>query len=124
MTIKDYLESQNWTFAKTYAAFAPHEYIVRSKVPDKEAFDKAVQFIQDYGMTMFYYSHERKYLFVGGRFYWVLWSNNDPTDAVINRCKPDDYDIVFVRKRTWLNSKKAKEQFVQLELDLGQINKE
>lgn len=116
MTIQKYFESQKWTFAKTYAMFAPHEYIVRSKVSDKEAFDKAVHYIQQYGMRMFYYKHERKYLFAGGQFYWALWNEDDPTDAVINRCKPEDYDIVFMKRGT--QAKKYGLDCQQMELEL------
>ena len=29
--LRDYIEKQTWTFAKTYANKAPHEYIVRGK---------------------------------------------------------------------------------------------
>ena len=124
MTIKEYFDSQRWTFAKTYAAFAPHEYILRKRVADKKAFDKAVHYIQQYGMRMFYYKSERRYLLVDGWFYWALWSKDDLSDAIINRCRPEDYDIVFVRKRSWLKSKKAQEEFVQLELDLEQMESE
>ena len=121
MTIKEYFDAQKWTFAKTYAAFAPHEYIIRERMSDKETFDRAVKFIQDNGIRMFYYKSERKYLYVGGWFYWALWSKDDLSDAIINRCRPMDYDIVFVRRNSWLKSKKADEQYVQLKLDLEQM---
>ena len=108
MTIREYFESQNWTFAKTYAAFAPHEYIVRNKVADKEMFDNAVNYILNNGVRMFYYQSERKYLFIGGHFYWVMRDKeNDPT-TVINRCRPDDYDIVFMKRGT--QEKRAKQK--------------
>lgn len=123
MTIQKYFESQKWTFAKTYAMFAPHEYIVRSKVSDKEAFDKAVDFIQKYGMRMFYYKHERKYLFAGGQFYWVIRDSEDDPTAVINRCRPDDYDIVFMKRGTQAkkiaeDEAKKKPKYEQMELSL------
>ena len=121
MTIKEYFDAQNWKFATTYAAFAPHEYIVRNKVADKEMFDKAFEYIEQYGVPMFYYKTEKIYLYVGGWYYWAGRDSVDDPTAVINRCRPEDYDIVFVRKRTWLKSKKAQEEFVQLELDLGQM---
>ena len=108
MTIREYFESQSWTFAKTYVMFAPHEYIIRSKVADKEMFDNAVRYIQDNGIRMFYYTAERKYLFVNGWFYWALWSKEDFSDAIINRCRPDDYDIVFVKRGT--QAKKAQQK--------------
>lgn len=122
MTIREAIEKQNWKFAKSYAFFAPHEYIVRGKcnLTDEE-FDKFGDFILKNGMRMFYYKTERKYLYHDGYFYWIMRSEENPANAVINRCKPDDYDVVFVRKNTWLNSKKAQEEYVQLELDLGQM---
>ena len=107
-----FIQNQKWIFAKTYAAYAPHEYIVREYAADKEAFDKAGEFILENGMRMFYYKHERKYLFCDGWFYWILRSEDNPSDAVINRCKPEDYDVVFMQKGTQakkygLNEKKA-----------------
>ena len=95
-----FILSHKWTYATTYAKFAPHEYLVREKCPDKEAFDLAGKFIQDNGMRMFYYKNERKYLFCDGYFYWILRAEDNPADAVINRCKPDDYDIVFMKRGT------------------------
>ena len=131
MTLKEFIEKQDWKFAKTYAAFAPHEYIVRGKQNGTdEEFLAFADAILEHGIRMFYYKTERKYLYYGGRFYWICWNgreegkpvSDDPT-AVINRCLPEQYDIVFVRKNSWLNSKKAKEleENVQLELDLEQM---
>ena len=108
MTIKEYFDSQKWTFAKTYVAFAPHEYILRNRVSDKEMYDNAIRYIQENGIRMFYYKAERKYLFVDGWFYWALWSKPDFSDAIINRCKPEDYDIVFMRRGT--QARKAAEE--------------
>ncbi len=31
MEIREFINKQSWTFAKTYAEKAPHEYIVRGK---------------------------------------------------------------------------------------------
>ena len=121
MTIKEYFDSQKWIFARTYAAFAPHEYIVRSKVDDKNLFDMAFNYIEENGIRMFYYKTEKTYLFVGGWFYWGGRDSVDDPTAIINRCKASDYDIVFVRKNTWLTSKKAQEENVQLELDLTKM---
>lgn len=108
MTIKEYFESQRWKFATTYAMFAPHEYILRAWMDDKESFDKAVRYIQKYGMKMYYYKSDRQYLFVGGWFYWALWSKEDLSDAIINRCRPEDYDIVFMKRGTQARAIAAK----------------
>lgn len=110
MTIKEYFDSQKWTFAKTYAAFAPHEYIRTAgmTVAEKEMFINAVKYIQENGMRMFYYTTERQYLFVDGWFYWAMWSKEDFSDAIINRCRPKDYDIVFMKRGT--QAKRAEEK--------------
>ena len=97
MDIRAYFNEQKWIFAKTYAAFAPHEYIVRGKcVGTDSEFEKAAEHILNCGIRMFYYSHERKYLFMDGMFYWLM--TDDPKSAdIINRCRPEDYDIVFMK---------------------------
>lgn len=101
MTFRDFVAKNKWKFAKTYAAFAPHEYVVRGQcVSSDEEFDKAGECIEKNGMTMYYYKAERKYLFLDGWFYWILRSKEDYTNAVINRCKPEDYDIVFMKRGT------------------------
>lgn len=101
MTIREWLEAQHWIFAKSYAAFAPHEYIVRGKngVTDED-FYKACHCILDNGIRMFYYKHERTYLFTGGYFYWLMGEEVNEDRTVINRCKPEDYDIVFMKRGT------------------------
>lgn len=129
MTIREYFESQRWTFAKNYVAFAPHEYIVKSKVADKELFDKAVDYIMENGIRMFYYKHERKYLFTGGWFYWVMRDSVDDPTAIINRCRPEDYDIVFMKRGTQARGMAAKNSklesikeppaYEQVEMDFG-----
>lgn len=121
MTIREYFNGQRWKFAKTYVKFAPHEYILRQWMSDKNMFDSAVRFIQEHGIRMFYYKAERKYLFLDGWFYWALWSKDDMSDAIINRCKPEDYDIVFMRRGTQAREaeKEAKKkEYVQMKLDL------
>lgn len=117
MTIKEYFDSQRWTFAKTYAMFAPHEYIVRNKVADKEMFDRAFDYIEENGMRMFYYQHEKTYLFVGGWFYWAGRDSVDDPTAIINRCRPEDYDIVWMKRGTQAKraEEKRKEQEEKLE---------
>ena len=114
MTIKEYFDKQDWKFAKTYAQFAPHEYIVRGKCNGSDdEFLRACRCILENDIRMFYYKHERKYLFVGGYYYWTMWDgesvSDDPT-AVINRCKPEDYDIVFMKRGTQARKYQKSEQ--------------
>ena len=117
---REFVNKQQWTFARKYAPFAPHEYIIRGKngVTD-EAFFKAAQCILEHGMKMFYYGHERKYLFVDGRFYWLMSKEITDSTIVINRCVPEDYDIIFIRRNTNPWVKKDDDKPVQLEMDLG-----
>lgn len=101
MTFREWVGKQNWVFAKTYAAFAPHEYVIRGKCfGDDEQFFAACQCILDHGIRMFYYKTERKYLFLDGYFYWIMGDEVNEERKVINRCRPEDYDIVFMRRGT------------------------
>lgn len=55
MDIRRYINKQRWIFAKTYAQFAPHEYIVKGKCAGgDEEFNEAGNYILNNGMRMFY----------------------------------------------------------------------
>lgn len=98
MDVRTYLESQKWTFAKTYANKAPHEYVIRSKcIGGDENFMKVHKFIQTHGILMYYYSLASRYVFYGDYYYWALGDEND-TGAIINRAKVSDYKITTVWK--------------------------
>jgi hypothetical protein len=48
--IESFIKSNERTFAKTYATFAPHEYIVKSKLKsdsDKNLFEDFVMYIRN-----------------------------------------------------------------------------
>ena len=49
--VKLFIKSVEWTFAKTYAKTAPHEYIVRENLTSKqkEEFDYLGECIDKYG---------------------------------------------------------------------------
>ena len=92
--IESFIEKQAWIFAKTYADRAPHEYIVRGKCSGTdEEFTDMAGYIQEQGVTMHFWGHPNKYLFLGEKYYWVMKSdNNDPT-MIINRANIKDYHI-------------------------------
>lgn len=134
--VRELIARQRWVFAKTFATFAPHEYIVKGKCnARKEEFEAFMDYILEKGIRMFYYKRERKYLFLDGYFYWICRDSADDPTAVINRCRPDDYDIVFMKRGTQakaIERDKAKEAEkaqkaqmksapvpVQLEFNLG-----
>lgn len=68
--IKSFIENQKWIFAKTYADRAPHEYIVRGKAAGTdEEFMRVVNFITENGITMYFWNHPNKYLYLDGHHY-------------------------------------------------------
>ena len=94
----EFLQKQNWTFAKTYADRAPHEYIVRGKVSgmDQE-FADAVIHIRENGIPMHFWGQEYIYLYLDGRLYWTMGEPIEET-TIINRCDLDDCDITVSPK--------------------------
>lgn len=69
MTIEEfetYVKKQSWTFAKTYADKAPHEYIVRGKaVGTDEEFIQMIDYIQEKGFIMHFWGHPNRYVYHG-----------------------------------------------------------
>lgn len=98
---REYVANQKWIWAKSYAMFAPHEYILRGKGnAGVEQFYDMSRYILEHGIRMFYYKNERKYLFLDGYFYWLMVNEVSEKTNIINRCKPEDYDIVFMKRGT------------------------
>lgn len=85
--IKEYIASVHWTFAKTYAETAPHEYTVRDWNPDKEElFVKFVEFIRKNGSVKTFWGNEYVYYNIDEWYYWTM---GDPLEEtiLINRAK-------------------------------------
>jgi len=82
--VRAFVESIKWTFAKTYAATWPHEYVVRS--PENAAMLLGLaRHIFEHGTDGRFYSQVRKYHHEGGKVYWSM----DPTPestTLVNRC--------------------------------------
>lgn len=91
-------KSQRWIFAKSYASWCPHWYIVTDKMEpeDLPAFREFVQFIEDNGVMMKWNKYTRKYYDQGEYRYWHMVSSEEvDTVFLINRelisgskCKP------------------------------------
>jgi hypothetical protein len=82
--VRAFVESTRWTFAKTYAATWPHEYIVRT--PENAGMMLALaRHIFEHGVEGRFYSQVRKYHHEGGKVYWSMDSTAEATDLV-NRC--------------------------------------
>lgn len=92
--IKDFIDKQNWIFAKTYAQKAPHEYVVRNNIiGTDEEFMEVVNYILDNGITMYFWNHPNKYIFVDGRQYWVMRDGENDLTTILNRCNLDEYKL-------------------------------
>ncbi len=92
--IIEFIRKQNWIFAKTYANKAPHEYIVRDNINGSdEEFMNMVNYIQENGITMYFWNYPNKYIFIDGFQYWVMKDSDDDPTIVINRCDLKQYKI-------------------------------
>ena len=92
--IRVFVSRYPWTFAKTYATFAPHEYYVKDKLDEegKDEFVWFVEFIRDYGFQCMFAGKEHTYYELDGYYYWTM---GDPIDEtiILNRCKVEDYIV-------------------------------
>ena len=85
--VRQFVESVTWTFAKTYAATWPHEYIVRT--PENARLMLAMaHHIFEHGVEERFYSKTFKYHHEGGKVYWCMDPTPEATD-LINRCDDD-----------------------------------
>lgn len=91
-----FVSENNWIFAKTYAEFAPHEYVVKDKlsIQHQQLFPEVVVFIREHGFPAFFGNREHIYLYFDGHYYWTM---GDPVEdtVIINRCRYDDYRMVY-----------------------------
>ena len=91
--IKAFIGRQSWIFAKTYANKAPHEYIVRGRINGTdEEFLSVINYIRENGITMNFWGHPNKYIFVDRYQYWTMSDNDDDPTAILNRCNVDEYN--------------------------------
>ncbi len=92
-----------WIFAKTYAAFCPHEYTLRKDWENDEEYRQFVHFVWKYGFeayfgkktepNIYWFDHENGY------YYFVFPEDTDAegnaTEAacLVNRAKITDFDF-------------------------------
>jgi hypothetical protein len=82
--VRSFVESTVWTFAKTYAATWPHEYVVKNA--ENAAMILALaRHIFEHGVDGRFYSQIRKYHHEGGKVYWSMASTPEGA-TLINRC--------------------------------------
>ncbi|MBR3309837.1 MAG: hypothetical protein IKG00_08100 [Lachnospiraceae bacterium] len=99
--LRFFVQNESWIFAKTYAQKAPHEYIVRNKINGSdEDFMAMVDYIQENGITMYFWNHPNKHIFLDGYQYWVMRENEEDPSTIINRCNLNEYKLSI----TWKGS--------------------
>ena len=93
--MRNFINQFEWTFAKTYADKAPHEYIVLDKLGlnHKEEFIKIAQFIRDNGFKAMYFTREGYYYRIDENYYWTMDEKVEDTN-LINRAKWADYELI------------------------------
>ncbi|MGD8700649.1 MAG: hypothetical protein PVJ43_15235 [Gemmatimonadales bacterium] len=82
--VRNFVESTEWTFAKTYAATWPHEYVVRDE-ENASMILALARHIFEHGIEGRFYSQVRKYHHEGGKVYWSMDATPEAT-TLINRC--------------------------------------
>ena len=95
-SFRDFISRHEWTFAKTYAAFCPHEYIVMKKLPREEwpLFAQSARLIRENGFIAEYGRlGPNRYYIVDEYYYWTLDPKVEDTD-LINRAKLVDFEFV------------------------------
>lgn len=94
--VKNFIDRQTWVFAKTYAKFSPHEYIVKMNLPadEQETFIEVVKYIRANGFRLFFGNKAYTYIEVDDKMYWTM---GDPIadTYILNRCNIADYTLRY-----------------------------
>ena len=71
---KAFAERHKWKFATTYAKTAPHEYLIKKWLSnkDRKQFERLVQAINKDSVIGYFYGHENRYLILGDYYYWYM----------------------------------------------------
>ena len=97
---KTFVANNNWIYAKTYADWAPHEYVVKDKLDEKNQalVPEIVAFIRENGFPAFFGDQEHRYLYFDLHYYWEMGDDPEKT-IIINRCNYDDYRMTYRKSR-------------------------
>ena len=84
----NFIANNTWIFAKTYAATAPHEYLVKRNLSpeDQETLVEFAYFIKENGYKKLFGSMEFTYFDIDDLMYWTMDEDVSKTD-LINRAK-------------------------------------
>lgn len=111
--IREFINRHEWRFAKTYAAFCPHEYTLREWWNDRRQYNALVHHIWQNGVEAIYGTTEPKrywFDFMEGRYYFIYPEDTDQFGNatgkayLINRALIADFiffeDMIGMRCRT------------------------
>ena len=105
--LRHFVDSCQWTFAKTYADTWPHEYIVRKNV-NEDLFVRLVGHIREHGYEGRFYRMRITYFEEGGLVYWTMGSPIEET-TIVNRCKKEGTYEERLRNGTLPETRKGQE---------------
>lgn len=85
--VRSFISGNTWIFAKTYAKTAPHEYVVKTKLPTEEMkkeFEWMVMLIRERGYEAEFWGKVHTYLDIDGKKYWTMGEPVEET-IILNR---------------------------------------
>lgn len=94
--LRDFISRHRWWNAVTYVKFAPHQYVVKGKLPtftDVVDFMWFVEFIRNNGFVAKFMSFSLPYLVVDEFYYWSMGALVEKT-IVLNRAKLSNYTLI------------------------------
>ena len=99
------MAATRWRFAKTYVESYPHEYVLQ-QWGDADAFSKAIQLIEQWGLVESFWKAERRYLYVDERKYWHMGNATSENPA----------ERPTLINRTWLDVSRYRENAKTLDI--------
>ena len=87
--VQNFLDNQNWIFAKSYADTFPHSYLRKTDIEDQETFVNVIKYIRKNGKVKSFYTKHYVYLEIGKYEYWDM-GRPDRTTIILNRAEIDD----------------------------------
>ena len=100
LDFQQFIARHKWVFAKTYAAFCPHEYVVKDRLTEEEKriFEQIVVFIRENGFAAVC---GRKgpncYYTVDEHYYWTMGTPIEET-TILNRARLSDYTFTETKR--------------------------
>lgn len=99
---RNFVNSFEWTFAKSFANTSPHEYIIiNPDHPRRQEYLAALKFLFHNSVKEKYYDNAYDRYVLDGRKYWSMersWDDVDNETIVLNRTQPDKTYTVYERK--------------------------